>query len=202
MPLNTAAVFVGRPDQSLTTGAVQSATPLTGMTNGAVSIDARTALATKDWGNGGGYVSQNGVTLSQNRSTTKLKDWGLNGVRTLLEDFTGSIRFGMLQTDETSMKWMVGDSNVTTKAATTTAGNQLVVAIGAELPPARAFCFSMKDEDRRMRIYIPKGTITSVADVNFVSNDGVIWDMTIECDDDGTGHCIYILTDDGQIVSA
>lgn len=202
MPLNTAAVFVGRPDQSLTTGAVQSATPLTGMTNGAVSIDARTALATKDWGNGGGYVSQNGVTLSQNRSTTKLKDWGLNGVRTLLEDFTGSIRFGMLQTDEPSMKWMVGDSNVTTKAATATAGNQLAVAIGAELPPARAFCFSMKDEDRRMRIYIPKGTITSVADVNFVSNDGVIWDMTIECDDDGTGHCIYILTDDGQIVSA
>lgn len=199
MPLNTSAVYVGRPDQSLTTGAVQSATPLTGLTAGQVTIDARAALDATAWGNGGGYVSQNGLTLSQNRSTTKLKDWGLNGVRTLLEDFTGSVRFGMLQTDETSMKWMVGDANVTTKAATQTAGTQLTVAIGAQLPPARAWVFSMKDEDRRMRIYIPNGTITAVADVNFVSNDGVIWDMTIECDDDGTGHCIYILTDDGVI---
>lgn len=201
MGLSVNDVYLGLPDQSLTTGAVQTAEPLTGMTNGAVTLDARTALASAAWGTGSGYVSEAGVTLSQNKSTSKLRDWSRSGVRTLLDSFDGTVRYAELQTDEETMSRMVGEDNVTATDATQTHGKQLKVGIGPNLPPARAWVFSMKDEDRRMRIYIPNGTVTAVADTTFVANNGVMWDFTIDCNDDGTGHCIYLLTDDG-VVSA
>ena len=184
-------VYVGAPLQSMTTGAVQTADVGT-----AAPTDARTALPNA-WGDGSGYVSQDGVTLSQNRSTETIKDWGLNSVRTLLTDFTGTIQYAELETNQESMERMVGAANVTVTAANTTHGEQLKVAIGPELPPARAWCFSMKDEERRMRIFIPNGQVTAVADSQFIPNAGVVWPFTITYNDDGTGHCIYIFTDDG-----
>lgn len=184
-------VYVGAPSQSLTTGAVQTAPVGT-----AAPTDARAALPSA-WGNGSGYVSQDGVTLAQDKSTETLKDWGLNAVRTLLTDFTGTVQFAEMETSAEVMQRIFGEDNVTVTPATTTHGEQLKVAIGPDLPPAQAWCFSMKDEDRRMRIYIPNGQITAVDNVTFVPNSGVVWPVTITCNDDGTGHCIYIYTDDG-----
>lgn len=188
-------VYVGAPYQNLTVGAVQTAPVGT-----ACPASARAALSA-DWDNGTGYVSQDGVTLAQDRSTETLKDWGLNAVRTLLTDFTGTVQFAEMETSYETMCRMVGDGNVTLTPADAANGEQLLVAIGPEMPPARAWCFSMKDEDRRMRIFIPNGQITAVDNTTFVKNSGVVWPFTITCNDDGTGHCIYILTDDGAIVA-
>lgn len=195
MGTDVSKVYVGAPYQNLTVGAVQTAAVGT-----ACPSSARAALSA-DWDNGTGYVSQDGVTLAQDRSTETLKDWGLNAVRTLLTDFTGTIKFAEMETSYETMCRMVGSGNVTQTAADGGHGEQLIVAIGPELPPARAWCFSMKDEDRRMRIFIPNGEITAVDNTTFVKNSGVVWPFTITCNDDGTGHCIYLLTDDGQIVS-
>lgn len=199
--LNVAELYVGKPDQSLTTGAVQAAAPMTGMSNGAVTIDARTALDAAVWGNGAGYVSEDGVTLSQQRSTKDLPDWGKVAVRTLLDSWDGTIHFRMLSTSRLTMEWLAGEDNVAWTAATQTAGNQMKVGLGAALPPAHAWVFSMKDEDRRMRIYVPNGVVSEVGDTNFTASDGVMWDLTIKCNDDGTGHAIYILTDDGMLTA-
>lgn len=195
MGTNVNNVFIGAPLQSLTTGAVQTAPVGT-----AAPTDARVALPSA-WGEGAGYVSQDGVTMSQSRSTTTLKDWGLNSVRTLLDDFTNTVQYSELETSYETMVRMVGEDNVTRTAANATHGEQLNVAIGPILAPARAWVFSMKDEDRRLRIYIPNGQVTEVGDTNFVANDGVKWNFTITCNDDGTGHTIYILTDNGEVVS-
>jgi hypothetical protein len=75
------------------------------------------------------------------------------------------------------------------------------VGFGPDLPPAQAFCFSMKDEDRRMRLVIPNGQVTAVDSVSFTRNDIVKWNFTITANDDGTGHSMYLLTDDGEVVA-
>ena len=192
MGTNVSKVYVGAPDQSQTVGAVQTAA--IGVT---APTDARSSLPSADWGDGSGYISQDGVTFAQNRSTETLKDWGLNNVRTLLTDFNGTIQFSEMETSQEVMERIFGSANVSVTAATASHGEQLSVSIGPEMPPACAWCFSMKDEDRRMRIFIPNGQITNVDNVTFVKNSGVVWPVTITCNDDGTGHCIYIFTDDG-----
>lgn len=194
MTVDSQNIFIGSPDQ-LTTGAVQTADLGT-----TAPTSAREVLSTDSW-NDSGYVDENGVTLSQNRSTTSIKDWSGANVRTLLDEFTGTVQYAEMETTYESACRMVGAAHVTKTEATAEHGTQLKIALGPQLPPARAWVFSMKDEDRRLRIYIPNGQVTAVENTSFVRNDAVKWNFTITANDDGTGHSIYILTDDGKIVT-
>ena len=201
MALDQDAIYLGVPDQ-LTTGAVSTADPkaipVKDINDG--TFTARTVLDEK-W-TASGYITDAGITLSQSRSTSSLKDWSGAAVRTLLDEFTGTISYAEMQTDKVTMERMVGAGNVKFFEANSEHGDQMAVGIGPELPPSRSFTFSMKDGDRRMRIYVPNGQVTSVADAAFVNNAAVAWNFTVSCSDDGTGHSIYILTDDGQVVVA
>lgn len=187
-------VYLPTPDQSATTGAVASAPTTT-----AAVEDARTPLGS-DWTTGG-YVDENGVTMNVNRSMTPIRDWSLSMVRNALTEYTGSISFGFLQVDEFSAKTIFGEDNVTTTDATATAGAGLKIAIGANMPEIKSFCFSMKDGNSRIRIYIPRGQVTEVGEVSFVPGAGNVYPSTLSTYDDGTGHSIYVIYDDGQVVS-
>lgn len=183
-------VYVGKPvTGAVATAAVGTTAPTSA---GATLGDAWTAT---------GFVDQNGVTLSQNRSTTDLKAWGGTTVRTLLDEFTGTVKYAEMETTYETMCRMVGPSNVQKTVADDSHGMQLKVSLKAELPEPCAWCFSMKDGDRRLRIYIPNGQLTEVSDTTFVHNDAVKWDFTIKANDDGNGNTIIILTDDGQVIS-
>lgn len=195
MALNAKHVYAPAPNQSATTGAIAVA-PV-GTTK---PTDATTTLPSA-W-NSGGYVSEDGISLSLTRSTTPLKDWSKTVVRNLLTEFAGAISLGFLQVDGFAAKRVFGDSNVTVTAATTTKGEQISVAIGAELPPIEAWCFSMKDGDARIRIAVPRGQITDVSQMDFKPDAGHIIGGTLQCYDDGTGKSIYIIYDDGTVVSA
>ena len=194
MALNAKHVYAPAPNQSSTTGAIAVA-PV-GTTK---PTDAKTALP-NTW-NDGGYVSEDGISLSLTRSTTPLKDWSKTVVRQLLTEFGGAISLGFLQVDAFAAKRVFGDSNVTVTAATTTKGEQIAVAIGAELPPIEAWCFSMKDGDARIRVVVPRGQVTDVSQMDFKPDAGHVIGGTLQCYDDGTGHSIYIIYDDGTAVS-
>lgn len=193
MAVDNKNVFIGKPEQSVT-GAVATAAVGT-----ACPSDAKVQLGSA-W-TASGYVSEDGVSFSQDRSTTQIKDWSGANIRTLLDEFTGTIQYAEAETTYETMCRMVGASNVTKTVATTQHGTQLKVAFGPELPPAQAFCFSMKDEDRRMRLFVPNGQVTAVDSVSFVRNDVVKWNFTITANADSSGNSIYLLTDDGETVA-
>ena len=193
MAVDNKNVYIGKPEQSVT-GAVATAAAGT-----AVPANAKIALSSA-W-TASGYVSEDGVTFSQDRSTTNIKDWSGANIRTLLDEFTGTIQYAEAETTYETMCRMVGSANVTYTAATTEHGAQMKVGFGPDLPPAQAFCFSMKDEDRRMRLVVPNGQVTAVDSVSFTRNDIVKWSFTITANDDGTGHSMYLLTDDGEVVA-
>lgn len=194
MAVDNKNVYIGKPEQSVT-GAVATAAA-----NTAVPADAKVALDTSVW-TASGYVSEDGVTFSQDRSTTNIKDWSGANIRTLLDEFTGTIQYAEAETTYETMCRMVGAANVTKTDATTEHGTQLKVGFGPDLPPAQAFCFSMKDEDRRMRLVVPNGQVTAVDSVSFTRNDIVKWSFTITANDDGSGHSIWLLSDDGVVVT-
>ena len=160
--------------------------------------DARTQLGT-GWASAAGYLSEAGVTLNINRSTTPIKEWGLGTVRTATTDFVTNITGEFLQMSEEAAKTLFGDANVTVTAATSTKPATLKIAIGPDMPEIGAFCFNMKDGQRRGRLYVPQGQITQVGSPTFVAGAGNVWPFTLECYDDGTGHSVYLFLDDGTV---
>lgn len=187
-------VYAPVPVQSTTTGAVAVA-PI-GTT---APTDAKTALP-NTW-DSGGYVSEDGIKLSVSKSFNTLRDWSHSAVKNVLTEYDGTIAVDFLQVDEFSAKRVFGTDNVTKTAATTTAGEQLKVSIGTDLPPVESWCFSMKDGDARVRVYVPNGQITEINEISFTT-DGVKVGGTLATYDDGTGHSIYVIFDDGKVASA
>lgn len=194
MALNAKHVYAPTPDQS-TTGAVFVAAE--GVT---APTDAATALG-GSWSDGG-YVDENGLAITVNRSTSPIRDWSKSNVRNLLSEFGGSIAIGFLQVDEFSAKRVFGANNVTVTPATVSSGELIEVAIGAELPPIEAWCFNMKDGDARIRVFVPRGQITSVNEMSYKPDQGHVIGGTLECYDDGTGHSIYVFYDDGEMIAS
>ena len=195
MALNAKHVYAPTPDQSSVTGAVYVATE--GVT---APVDATTTLGAS-W-HDGGYVDENGIAITVNRSTTPIRDWSKAAVRNLLSEFGGSIAIGFLQVDEFSAQRVFGSSNVTKTAATTTKGELIKVSIGSQLPPIEAWCFNMKDGNARIRVFVPRGQITSVNEMAYKPDQGHVIGGTLECYDDGTGHSIYVFYDDGTVITS
>lgn len=188
--VNSNQVYLLGPDQSTTVGALYVAPK--GTTK---PTDARTALP-NTWASGG-YISEAGITLNVSRSNSNLRDWGLNNVRVVSTDFGTTITGEFLQIDEQAAKNLVGAANVSKTAANSTHGEQLTISIGPELPPEQAFCINMKDGNRRGRICAPNAQITEIGSMTFVPSAGNVWPFTITCNDDGTGHSVYVYFDDG-----
>ena len=194
MAIDASKVLVGAPDQSLTTGAVNIAP--TGTT---LPTDAVTALGsafTKC-----GYVSEDGISISQDYSTSSIKDWSRSNVRTLLDEFTGELSLSFIQTGYEELCAIFGDDHVTKVDATSAHGEQLSVQIGAHLADPACFAFNMKDGDARVRIVVPNAQATPDGELTFVANQPISWGCKLTCNADSSGQSIYIYTDDG-VVSA
>ena len=194
MALDAKYVYAPTPLQSTTTGSVAVAPEGTTMPTSA------TATLPSTWDDGG-YVSEDGISITVTRSTTPIKDWSKANVRNLLTDFGGTIALAFLQVDQFAAERVFGEDNVTVTPATTTAGEQIKVSIGAELPPIEAWCFSMKDGDARIRVCVPRGQITDVNQIDFKPDAGHVIGGTLAAYDDGTGNSIYVIYDDGTVVS-
>lgn len=193
--INAQQVYLPSPDQSPTTGAVAVAPIGT-----AAVTDARSPLSS-EWSSGG-YIDENGVSMSISKSFNGLRDWSQSLVRNALSEYEGTLSMAFLQIDEFAMTETFGASAVTATGATNEHGNILSVAIGPTVPEVKAWCFSMKDEDRRVRIYIPRGQITEISgDVTFVPGEANVYGVTLATYDDGTGNSIYVIYDDGAILS-
>ena len=183
MAIDAKKVLVGAPDQSSTTGAVNYAD-----LNTTAPIDAGTALAagyTKC-----GYVSEDGLTISTDYGTTKIKDWSKNTVRTLLDEFTGEVTFAFIQTDYDGLCAIFGASHVNRS------GSKIKVSLGAHLAPAKSFAFNMKDGDAKVRVYLPNAQAKLDGDLTFVANEPITWNVKLECNADSSGESIYVFVDE------
>ena len=182
MSLDSKKIIIGAPNQS-TTGAVAYA-----------PIDT-TLPTTADGSLGGawtstGYVSEDGVTLTPNYSTTDIKDWSKATVRTLLDEFTGEIKFAFIQTDYDALVAIFGASNVQQS------GNLITVKMGARMAPAKAWCFSMKDGDAKVRICLPNAQPVLDGTLSFVADEPITWGVSLKCNADSNGDNIVIMVDE------
>ena len=192
MGIDAKRVLVGTAEQSSTTGALSRGPVLSTIPN-----DIDTAITAISAFTSSGYISEAGASLSTTKSVTAIREWNRTAVRRILEDFDGTVSLSLIQLDEEGARQCFGEDNVTVKAATSTKGTQLRIALGASLPEPHAWALRIKDGDARMLVLVPNGQVTSGVDISFTANSAIQLPVTISANDDGTGHSIYIFTDDG-----
>lgn len=170
-------VLAGKP---LATGGVLVA-PVgsTAPTNAVTALDAAFKAL--------GYVGEDGLTESAERSTDKIKAWGGDVVKVVQTDYAVTYKFTLIETlNADVLKTVHGTSNVTTTAATVSAGTLQAVKLNSDTLPRQAFAFEVKDGAARIRIYVPQGQITEVGEVTYSDSDVVAYEVTVEAFRDAT----------------
>lgn len=187
---NTANIVAGKP---LATGGV-----LIGPVGTVAPTDATTALnaAFKS----AGYIGEDGLTESADRSTEKVKAWGGDVVKVLQTDFSTTYKFTFLETlNSDVLKAVYGDQNVTVTAATSTKGTLHAVKVNADVLPHKAFVFEVKDGEAKIRIHVPDGQITEVGEITYNDGEVIGYEVTVEAYRDSTlGANAIKYLDDGK----
>lgn len=127
-----------------------------------------------------GDVTDAGITLALDKSSTNLKNWANVIKRVILTDHAETVQSPIMDTTEEALKAVVGEDNVTTVAAAQGHGAIINVNLSdGDLPAPEAFLWLMKDGDAMIAIGCSKGQVTAVENVSFAPNGGITWTPTI-----------------------
>lgn len=130
--------------------------------------DVSTALAVGFVGLG--YVGEDGITESRERSTTDIKAWqNADTVRTVVTDANLSYTFKLIETTEASLELFYG---------ATVASEKLVVT-PATTGGRKSFVFDIEDGTDLLRIYVPEGEVAEVGDVVYASGEAIGYEVTV-----------------------
>lgn len=123
-----------------------------------------------------GWVSEDGVTNSISRDTTKHRAWGGEVVKVTQDNYTETVKLTLLESSSAAMKIVYGDSNVTP------GGDYLSLKVEhSRLPLGRkSFVIDFIDGDRAGRILIREGQVTEVSDVVYTHKDLTRYEITID----------------------
>lgn len=186
---STANVFVGSPDR-LTSGAILVAPVGTALPT---AILTAPNAAFKDLG----YISEDGLSVSQSSTWETIKDWGGDQIRKFLSDFTGTMSFTMDEIRTDVLKFVYGTANVAVTAATVSTGTLHTVKLNSTEPDRVSLIANILDGPRKIRIVASLCQVTERQDLSFSRTAPVQHGVTVETYPDATGTSITIMTDDG-----
>jgi hypothetical protein len=193
VPNTVSAVLAGKP---LSTGGVLIAPLGTALPVDATGVPDPAFVAA-------GYIGEDGVTESAERSTEKIRAWGLDVVKVVSTEFSVTYEFVFLETlNTTVLQTVYGDDNVLQTDASPTAGALRVVAINGDDLPHKSFVIEVKDGPARVRIVIPDGQVTEVGEVTYTDAEVIGYEVTVEAFQDADGNNAYKYISDGVPVPA
>lgn len=141
-----------------------------------------------------GDVTQDGITLTLDKSTENLKNWANVIKRVILTDHTETIQAPIMDTTQEVLETVIGASNVSTTAANASHGNLVTATLSSSsLPAEECFLFIMKDGDDTIALGCT-GQIQSMEAVNFAPGSSITWTPTITV----LNNSLTMITDDGQ----
>lgn len=154
---------------------------------GAVSVGATSATAPT--GTAGtltgftdlGFIGEDGVTETRDRSTNTLKAWQ-NGatVRTVVTDGTLTYKFVMLETKKETVELYYG----TTVTSATSDGSFVIVPTNTG--GRKSFIIDVVDGAELERVYIPQGEVTEVGDKVYAGGEAIGYEVTVTAYPDAT----------------
>lgn len=158
-----------------------------------------TAVSTLTGFTAAGYIGEDGVTETNERSTDRVRAWGGDTVKVIQTEHNVSYQFTFLETlNADVLKAVYGESNVTTTAATVSTGTLHKVLVNAQTLPHKSYVFELKDGDAKIRIYVPDGQITEVGDITYSDSEVIGYQVTVEAFADASGNKAIKLLDNGK----
>lgn len=194
MPVQQKSIFTGAPDQ-LTTGAI-----LNGPLGTVLPTDASGTIAPalKD----SGYIGEDGLKIGTSQSSTDIKDWSGNVVRSIMSEYGHSLTWSHLELNEASLKNFLGDANVAMTAATATAGTKFAAKFNADEMPTKAWVFKIKDGARRLLVVVPQGQLSERGEITLTKTSAIMLPITLKTFPDASGNHMYWYGDDGVLMGA
>lgn len=156
----------------------------------ALPTDATTALNTafKNLG----YVSEDGVTNSDERSTDDIKAWGGDTVNTVQTEKKDTFKYTLIEALNIDvLKEVYGDSNVSGTLAT----GITIKSNSKELEAHSIVIETVLTDNALKRIVLPNAKVTEVGEITYGDSDNVGYETTVACypDSDGNTHYEYII---------
>lgn len=162
----------------------------------ALPTDTSTALAASYVAQG--YIDK-GVTETIGRSTNEVTAWGGDTVKIVQTKYGVQYKFGMLETLAAGPNQLAyGAANVTSTAATTTVGNLVSVKLVSDPLEHAVYVFDMIDGEAEIRIVVPDGQVTDIADTGYTDSGATIYAVTLTAFPDASGVSAYKYLNDGQ----
>ena len=147
-----------------------------------------------------GYIGEDGLTDSGERSNDKIKAWGNDIVLVSQTEFSQTYQFNLIEaTNAEVLKVVYGDANVVTTAADATHGTQHAVKVNGDELPRKTFAFEINmGQGRKRRVVVPNAQVTEVGERTYVDGAPVAYPVTIEAFEDSSGNNAYQYDDDGK----
>lgn len=195
MSVQSKSIFTGAPDQ-LTTGAILNAPTGTALPNEATAGTLAAAFIDS------GYIGEDGLKIGTNQSSTDIKDWSGNVVRSIMSEYGHSLTWSHLELNERSLKNFLGDANVTVTAATATTGTKIAARFNADEMPVKSWVFKIKDGTRRLLVVVPLGQLSERGEVTLTKTSAIQLPITLKTFPDASGNHMYWYSDDGVFIGA
>lgn len=131
-----------------------------------------------------GYVGEDGVSESSERSTEDIRAWGGIKVRTVQTEYGTTLTLTFIESRRALvLKSVFGDDNVTIDP------KGFIKVRRNETPLGSAqWVIDMKDGDRgARRLDVGNGQITEVGDITYVDGEAISYEVTMSCDPDDNG---------------
>lgn len=125
-----------------------------------------------------GYLSEDGVTLSQSTTSEDIYPWqGRSPVRSMITERSLSMDFSMFEFNEENLQLYFG---MPIGAEGTGDAWSLDVVSNA---PAQiySFCIDVADLDVKVRYYIPRGTLSDAGDLEITDSGVMALPTTLKC---------------------
>lgn len=138
-----------------------------------------------------GYISEDGITNSNTRTSNEFKAWGGDTVLTEQTEYSDTFKFKLIEVlNSDVLKTVYGSENVT---GTDIASGLTVKANSKELEECEWVIDMIMRDNTLNRIVIPAGKISEVGDVTYSASDLVAYDVTVTAfpDSDGNTHYEY-----------
>lgn len=141
----------------------------------AYPVDATTPLDPEVW-QSVGYIGEDGVSESIDKSIEKIRAWGGDTVRTIQKEHDLTYKFKFLESYKKLVLQLIhGADNV----GEDDKGN-FHVDITSDVLPKLSWCIQMTDGDKAIRVFIPLANITENGEINYVHSDVIAYEVTLE----------------------